>query len=172
MSSNAQHIFLIQSNQIMFPHMISSPLYIAMLTPVIPNCWSPWTTYMRPLTRRSRRKSASWNLAVRLTPSRTNAFLENYLTMVSKVARTAGSVPSSQGAVWVSSWMESSGPTPFLFGVAQGTVVGLLLILICINDMPSQVSKGTCIRLFRRWLPRAPANPECERPSRSSTGPW
>ena len=48
---------------------------------------------------------------------------------------------------------EESDSAPVLPGVPQGTVLDLLLFLIYINDMTSQVSPGTCIRLFADdWL--------------------
>ena len=146
MSSNAQHIFLIQSNQIMFPHIISSPLYAnscnSQLLITLDDLYATFDKKIKTevdILEFSRafdtvpHERLLGKLAHYGFQGRTNSWIRAFLTGRSMSVVMDG---------------ESSGPTPFLSGVAQGTVVGLLLILIYINDMPSQVSKGTCIRLF------------------------
>lgn len=50
--------------------------------------------------------------------------------------------------MWVAIDGSSSPPTRVLSGVPQGKVLGPLLFLIYINDLPRQVSPGTVICLF------------------------
>ena len=114
---------------------------------------------MWPLTRRSRRISASWTFSWAFDTVPRQRFL-------GKLAHYG-----IQGCTnsWICVFLtgrrmsvivdgESSEPMPILSGVPQGTVLRPLLFLIYINDMPSQVSKGTCIWLFAddclvyRWI--------------------
>ena len=114
---------------------------------------------MWPLTRRSRRMSASWTFSWAFDTVPRQCFLgklahygiqgcTNSWICVFLTGRSMSVVVDG----------ESSEPMPILSGVPQGTVLRPLLFLIYINDMPSQVSKGTCIWLFAddclvyRWI--------------------